>query len=374
MQVLEPATMRWARIQLASLLLVILAGVALSVTDDPTPPFIAPPGATNDLDVFGRIVDRVRGGEGFYDATQSELRSHGYPTRSVFNWRTPCYAWLLGNLPDDRTGLVIISVTTLAVLAMASVDLLRDVGLCAGATAVALMAGSMAWAFKYPSDLFTELWAGVAIAFSVCALRRGRTALGVAAGLFALFYRELALPYVLVSFGLAAWHGRKREAVAWAVGLAAFIGFMAVHAHVVASRLTSVDTAMIDGGWVRFGGARFVLSTARMNIFLMCVPAWCTAIVLPLAVFGVAHWRGETGRRVGLTLLLYLLAFAIVGNPYNHYWGFMDAPLIMLSVGYAPSAIRRTVAAAGLGGAEPFRQAQPAGSDDRAFAPHAVAR
>jgi hypothetical protein len=162
----------------------------------------------------------------------------------------------------------------------------------------------------------------------------------VASGLFALFYRELALPYVLVSLGLAVWHGRRREAMAWTIGVALFVIFIAVHAQIVASRLTSLDQSL-DGGWVRFGGARFLLATARMNVFLMGVPLWWTAILLPLALLGLADARDETGQRIGFTVVLYVLAFSIVGAPFNYYWGFLNAPLLAIGLAGAPRALQR---------------------------------
>src|SRR5262245_1064005 len=53
----------------------------------------------NDLRLYRAIVDRVHHGEPYYDAAEAELRARGYPMRSVFNWRPPLYAWLLGHLP-----------------------------------------------------------------------------------------------------------------------------------------------------------------------------------------------------------------------------------------------------------------------------------
>ena len=38
----------------------------------------------------------------------TELQARGYPTRSVFNWRTPLPMWLLGVLPGEAAGRVII--------------------------------------------------------------------------------------------------------------------------------------------------------------------------------------------------------------------------------------------------------------------------
>jgi hypothetical protein len=328
-----------ARIKLGSLAFATIGLVAIALTRDPNPPLEPPPGATCDREVFERIVARVRAGDRFHDATQEELRSHGYPTRSVFNWRTPCYAWLLGSLPSGTWGQALLLGLALVVLTMVAFDVLRDNGFIGGAMGGTLFVGAAAWCFADSTYLFTELWAGLAIAFSVCAFRRGWIALGVASGLFALFYRELALPYVLVSLGLAVWHGRKREATAWLIGIALFLVFMAIHASIVSSRLTSLDQSL-DGGWVRFGGARFILATARMNVFLMGVPLWCTAILLPCAILGLTDAPHETGQRIGLTVGLYLLAFSLVGAPFNYYWGFLTAPLLAIGLAGAPRALR----------------------------------
>jgi flagellar biosynthesis protein FliR len=96
-------------------------------------------------------------------------------------------------------------------------------------------------------------------------------------------------------------------------------------------------------GWVRFGGVRFLLATSQANVFLMGLPLWCTAIYLPTAVLGLAAWRGTTGRRVGLTIGLYLLTFTVVGAPFNFYWGFVFAPLLALGLAQAPNALSRLV-------------------------------
>jgi hypothetical protein len=190
-----------------------------------------------------------------------------------------------------------------------------------------------------------ELWAGMLIALSLACCRRGWLAAGVVTGVSALFFRELALPYVVVSFGLAARQGRRREALGWGLGLAAFALFMAVHAHEVLTRLTPSDLAM-EGGWVRFGGVRFVLATAQANVFLMALPLWCTALYVPLAALGLASLRGEHGLRVGSTGLLYLAAFAVVGAPFNFYWGFINAPLLALGFARAPTALATLFATA----------------------------
>jgi hypothetical protein len=319
--------------------------VGVALTKDPVPPFVPPPGATSDLDVFGRIVTRVSQGDGFYLATQEELRSHGYPTRSVFNWRLPTYAWLLGNKIGRHCGPWVLILGAIGAVVMLSRAAIEECGLLPGAMACLFLVGATAWCFGGETYLFMELWAGMLIAVSIGAFRRGRSAIGVASGLGALFYRELALPYCLVALGLAFWKGRKREAVAWVVGLLLFALFLTYHSQMVRARLTDADLAL-EGGWVRFGGIRFILLTAQTNVFLMSLPLWCTAVYLPLAVAGLAGARDESGLRAALATFLYLAAFSVVGNRFNVYWGFIDAPLLALGLGYAPRTLSRLVEAA----------------------------
>ncbi len=335
-----------ARVILAVWLGSIVACVLVACSKDRGPGFEPPPGATSDIDVYERIVARVRAGEGYYPAAQNELRTHGYPTRSVFNWRLPTYAWFLGALPSGAWGRAILAALALAAVVLVSTDLLREGGPAVAALGGLACFGALAWGFGERTYLFTEVWAGVLIVLSVAALRRHWTTLGIVCGLAALAFRELAVPYVVVALGLAIASKRRREAWAWALGLVVGLGFLSAHAMAVLARITPADQA-IAGGWVRFGGLRFVLTTARTNLFLMPMPLWCTGLVLPFAVLGLLFWRGETGRLVGLTVVLYLGAFSIVGAAFNYYWGFLYAPLLALAFAQAPAGLGGLLADAG---------------------------
>jgi hypothetical protein len=133
--------------------------------------------------------------------------------------------------------------------------------------------------------------------------------------------------------------------MAWAVGLLMFVAFMTYHAAQVHARLTAADVAL-PGGWVRFGGLRFLLTTAQTNIFLMPLPLWCTALYLPASVLGMTAGRGESAIRVGVTTGLFLAAFSVVGNPFNFYWGFIEAPLLAIGIAAAPAALAQLVTTA----------------------------
>jgi hypothetical protein len=68
----------------------IFLGLVSSASDIPNNS-----GEGEDLRCYRSIVDRIRSGEGYYKAAYSELLSRGYPTGSVFNWRTPLLGWTL---------------------------------------------------------------------------------------------------------------------------------------------------------------------------------------------------------------------------------------------------------------------------------------
>ena len=79
-------------------------------------------------------------------------------------------------------------------------------------------------------------------------------------------------------------------------------------------------------GWVQFGGVAFVQATMQMNACLLMLPQWATTLYFVAAMFGLAGWSSPLGRRVGLTVCLFIVAFSIVGQDFNRYWGLLIAP------------------------------------------------
>jgi hypothetical protein len=296
-----------------------------------------------DALVFRSVVDRVHAGESYYDAWGSEVRSLGYPTRSVFNWRLPMFAWLSGKLPSFIWGQAILALLALSTLLMAYHAVRAESGIPTAFGAAVMVGCAFAPCLKPNGFAIADVWAGVLIAFSVCAYAQNWRLLGVAAGLFALFFRELALPYPLISLGLACRKKRSGEAIAWILGLIAFAAYFGVHALEVARHQEPGDHAHPQS-WVRFGGTVFILSTVGFHSLLAELPHWTWAVYLPLTVLGLAGWQGEFGTRVGLTAGAYLTAFAVVGQPFNDYWGLIDAPLLALGFVRSPASLRDLLA------------------------------
>ncbi len=302
----------------------------------------APVRGPGDIALYRAEVDRMHDGYGYYDAAEAELRSRGYPTRSLFNWRMPLPMWLIAALGGVfvAKGLLALLCLTLACLAF---HLLSEEGTPAdGLLGVALLSGALFPCVLGDLLVLPELWSGVLVALSaVCFGLKRRTA-AVAAGIGALFFRELAAPYVLICLGLALYERRGRELTLWSAGLAAYVVFFGVHVSNVLPRISPDDTAHA-AGWIRFGGAGFLISTVQMNAYLMLLPQWVTAVYLGCTLLGCWGWRSPAGTRIGLTIVAYALAFSIVGNDFNQYWGSMISPICCLAASCGPRTLVQLV-------------------------------
>jgi hypothetical protein len=316
------------------------AFVFTALTRDTTPPKLAPPAddpeSGNDFLLFRRLGEHVRAGENYYDAAFREMRAHSFPTGSPFNFRTPTYAWLLGAMPNDTWGRGLLVFLGLAALGLNCLADQRELGLLRAVAGGFFFAGTAIWCLDPDGIYFQETWASMLIALSLGAYGLGWRGVAIGAGLMALFFRELALPYCLLAGGLALWHRRRVEAGIWALGLVAYGSFLTWHASEVARRMIEADVSRSD--WLCFGGLKFDLVTARMSELLYTAPGWVVALYLSLALLGLAGWRSERGTLAAGTVLAFLAAFSIVGNPYNGYWGLLYVPILAFGVVRAPAA------------------------------------
>ena len=292
-----------------------------------------------DVELYRAEVDRMQAGQGYYQAVGDELRGRGYPTKSVFNWRTPLPLAAIGWLPEPTIAQFVLGALAL-VLLLAGFGLIADeCGLTSAVLTALLLTGAALPCILGDLFLMSELWSGVLLALSLLALGRGKTRAGVLAGIAALFLRELAALYCLVALALACRDRRWREALLWCVGLVAYAVYFGVHAWQVRQLILPGDVAHPQG-WVQFGGAGFVISTVQMNAYLLLLPQWISAVYLVLALSGFAAWRTPAGERAGLTAVAYIAAFAVVGQPFNQYWGSLIAPLLCLGAGHGLPALR----------------------------------
>ncbi len=295
----------------------------------------APNRGPGDLALYRAEVERMHGGESYYDAVAAELTERGYPTASIFNWRTPLPIWLVGQLPEFAMAHALLGLIGLA-LVLASFRLVADEeGPKQAILVVLLLAGALLPCFLGNAVLLAELWSGVLLALSAVCFGIRKPAAGVVCGLAALFFRELAAPYCLLCLALAARERNTRELIGWSAGLAAYAVYFALHAWQVGPRIAPDAVAHTDS-WFRFGGAGFLISTAQMNAYLLLLPQWVTGIYLACALLGAATWTTPAGLRIALCVALYAIAFSIVGHDFNQYWGSLIAPLLCLPAARAP--------------------------------------
>jgi hypothetical protein len=323
-----------------------------------------PDGLAADLALYRDVIADVRSGNSYYDAACRRIPQYGFPISSPLNWRLPTYAWLFARLPGPRwiqAVLVLLSAAALALTCSAQSRVAPPAGQPLGsatealegrseairaAVATFLLFGALRWAVDGYAFLAQEPWAATLIALSLAAHARGSDRarwrwLSIVAGIAALLFRELALPYCGIACLAAAWNRRWREAAGWSAGIALFAALMAWHIGQVKLQLASQHTASGAGlaQWLRFGGLDFVLLTTRMNSLLFAAPASLLWLYLLLSLVGLAHRRDETSQLACLAALSYVVAFAIVGRPENFYWGLMPAPLLAWGVAAGPAAI-----------------------------------
>ncbi len=297
-----------------------------------------PPRGAGDVDLYQAEIQRISLGEGYYEAASHELHERGYPTRSIFNWRTPLPMWLLGILPGVASGRVIIGGLAAMLLALSIHVTARESNSRRAVLCGLTMIGALLPCWLEKIYVMPVVWAGVLIALSICAYAMQRVGWGLGLGLSALFVRELAAPYCAICFLIAATNRRWRKCIAWLVGFGAFAIFYARHALQVMSFIGLHDRVHAEG-WLQFGGAAFAISLAQMNVFLLLLPQWIAAVYLPLALLGFAGLNTPTGQRAGLTACAFIIMFAFIGQPFNQYWGSLLAPLLCFGFAQSPAAI-----------------------------------
>lgn len=330
-----------ARGVLAAVLLLALASAAVTLSPISSGRLGKENGsAGSDTVLYKAEVERIRAGAGYYQAAAEELTARGYPTRSVFNWRTPLPVWMIAKLPGEHTGKWILGLMSLALMLAAFEAMAREQGHGLGRpiACALLLSGPLAAAVWHDQFLMPMSWAGVLIALSLVLYGLERPFWAVAFGLAAVFFRELALPYCLLAAAIALCGRQWRELAAWLLGLAAWAVFFGVHWFRVHG-LVDPNAVAHDTSWIQFGGLPFVIGASQMNLYLMFLPQWMAGLYLTAALLGLAGWNTPFGRRVGLTVCLFVTAFSLVGQEFNQYWGLLITPVLCFGVARAPGSI-----------------------------------
>jgi hypothetical protein len=319
-----------ARVVLAVIIAAALFFVAITLSPLKSGYADAPDRGPGDFALYRAEIDRMHAGEAYYDVAGDELRTRGYPTRSIFNWRTPLPMWLVAKLPEPAVGQTALVLMAVGMWLLAFGLLESQLGRRASVAGIVTISGTVLPCMLGDLFVLPEMWAGILIGLSAVAYGNERRKLGFAAGLAALFVRELSGLWCLVCLVLEARERRWRGVALWGAGLAAYGVYFAVHVKAVLPLISAGDVAH-EHGWVCFGGAGFVISTVQVNAWLLLLPQWITAIYFVVALAGAAGWSTSAGQRIGLGVAGYTLAFAVIGQPFNQYWGSLTAPLFALA-------------------------------------------
>ena len=308
-----------------------------------------------DLALYDRVITRIRHGENYYAFIVSEHRAAHYPVRPGFAVRLPTLAYIDAAMGVDS-------------------DKQRPVPMAA---AVALMLGVIvAWMGRLKAEgaderqrlfggaliflaaslglniyffVLHELWAGMLIALSLGLHRpkpenpaQGKWVAAWLAAALALAIREHALPYVLLMGAMAVWRahygqGSRAEAYAWAALVAAFLGGMAWHLHLIAAQTLPSDP--IGPSWMAMRCLGGWLSDVVLSSNLRFLPHWLAGPAVILMVFGWAGWKSEAGLTATLLYLGYGVLFMAAGRNDNYYWGAMVAPAMFIGLAFVPMAL-----------------------------------
>lgn len=298
-----------------------------------------------DLALYDRAIDRIQGGEHYYDFIVAEQRAADYPVRPGVAVRLPTLAYL-----DAWLGTPGQIVAALALLLAVLIAWWRRLGEEAGNArqrrlAFALLFVGASLGLNRHFFVLHELWSGMLLALAFGLHRPGRKwgwSLAVAA--LALAIREHALPFVLLMGAMALWRRDWKEGAAWGALALAFLALLGVHLSIIAAQALPTDPH--GQGWLELRGLSGWISYVALSSNLRFLPGFMAGPLIVLAMLGWAAWKSPAGLFGFLLYGGYGLAFMIAGRPDNYYWGAMVAPAMLAGLAFALPALRALVHAA----------------------------
>jgi hypothetical protein len=329
---------KWrARSVLAALALLLTSGLLVRVPPQP----MSTTRGQGDAAFYRTVVGHIQQGETYYQALGGELRRRGYPTASVFNWRTPAH--LAGVAAAPRAAAIALLalgafavVATLALLLKAPPEMLL--------VSLLLQVGAAMSILIVPdSVMVAEVWAGYLVFLSVIAYAKDSPLAGAVFAIEALFVRELAAPFCVAAGALALVRRRWKEGALWVLGACAYGAYFAMHAVNVHAQLAAGARAHSQS-YVQFGGLPFVLGTIGFSGWFAALPHWVTAIGCVLIV--ASAWSRAAPLHLRIAAIAYVVFFAIVGQVFNQNWGLVAAPAWALACGYGIDGLKTLVTAA----------------------------
>lgn len=336
---------RWQALMIILLTaLLIVSGIEFSGGDKPIKTPVPATSNDPDLILYRTFTERVANGDAYYPMAAQELRVGNYPLRPFVVFRLPTLTVASATLGMPiMIGILwgLILATTLAWWVRLKNSFDRTT-LRIGATL--LIVTGLTITGRPELAPMHEIWAGLLVALSFALHRGHKWWPSVAIAFAALMIRETVLPFVLLMCALAMWNRRWREAAAWIAVVTVFGGYLWFHYLNVAAVTSLTDPS--SPGWASFGGWPNYISAMRFTTALRGFPGWASTFTVPIALLGWASWRSTTGLKGFLLLSGYALMLMLFGRADNFYWGLITAPLLLLGLIFAPTAIRDLVQSA----------------------------
>ena len=296
--------------------LATLLGLGLRTGDGLRPP-VRPPSRPNDGALHTKTIEQLHNADSYYEVVGEELRRTGYPTRSVFNWRTPAHYQLIAWVTIERAAIMLRCLIVAAVAGTIWGFARESLSRCVAAGLLTL--GGMLMPLMIGAVQYGEVCAGTLIGLSLALYSQARwLILAACLGIAAVFLREIAVPYALTCGVLAIIHRRRAESITWVLGGIAYVTYYAVHAINVSQHIRPTDFAHSES-WLQFGGLTFVLQTLHGSGWLVLMPMWVTPVACVLAL--AATCAPSISPNVKWSLLIYFAFFSVAGHPFNFYWG-----------------------------------------------------
>lgn len=324
----------------AILVLLITWSIAVGSSAAPTTGSTEDP--VTDLGLYRAIAERVGDGGSYYGAAVSEQLAQGYPVQPAMTVRLPTTTYVNVALGENGARGLLLGLAVVSVL----VAVVRFEQAARSRfewwTATVLLMLALVVVLAPGGTLFSETWASLLLLLAALADPRRRPWLALVLVVAALVFRELALLFVAPVVILLWRAGRRRAAVAWAATGALYVAAYGIgHRVLVGNAVASTaESPRASGGWADLGGWPRVVDYVHRVSLLDTVPFWVSAVVVPLAVLGLAMRRTPITTSLLAGAAGFLVTFTVIGRENNPYWGLLYVALVLPGLAFAPAALR----------------------------------
>jgi MFS family permease len=292
----------------------------------------------DDLTLYDNVIERLQGGEHYYDVIAEEHRKLPFPLQPGLAVRLPTLAYILAWVGEG--GMIPIGLALMALAVWAwwnrfgeepGGERYRLVG-----SALVLVGVSLGLARYYFA--MHELWAGLLVALALGLHRPGRWGWSLAVLALALAIRETVLPAVLLLGAMAFWRRDWKEGAAWSALAIVFAAALLIHLNIIAGLVQPGDPA--GPSWLVLRGLEGWIGNIVLSSNLRWLPHVLAGPLVFLMILGWAGWRTPAGATIAFLALGYGLVFMIAGRNENFYWGMIVAPAMFAGLALAPMALR----------------------------------